>query len=1039
MYRRDRWPRRDARMDYPAGEPADSVRFGLLGPLLVTGGAGQVAVLPSARQRTILAALLVSANTTISVDKLTEILWAGGQPPNAAAAIRNYVMRLRRQAGPAGHRIVSRPGGYAVEVRDPAELDVAEADLLRREARTEAQAGRWAQTSALLVTALALWRGEPLADVHAPALVHREGSRLAELRLQLTEARIDADMQLGRHDDLVTELRQLAAEHPLREHLQAKLMLALYRCGRQAEALAAYRETRAVLVAELGVEPGPELRELLQRMLAGDARLAQAWPPRRPGLVLGTSPGWPIPRQLPGGVRCFTGRDQELARLDALSGETAVTAVISAIGGTAGVGKTALAVHWAHRAAARFPDGQIYVNLRGYDPGPPLAAAEALAGFLRDLGTPGPDIPAEESERAARYRSLLAGRRMLIVLDNAASAGQVRPLLPGSPGCMTVVTSRDALAGLVARNDAVRVDLGLLPQREALRLLRALVGARAAAEPEAANALAARCAGLPLALRIAAELAAARPAARLAGLADELADRQRLDLLDAGGDPHTGIRAVFSWSYQHLDPAAARLFRRLGLHPGVEFDHYAAATLAATTPDEARRTLEVLARAHLAAAVRPGRYAMHDLLRAYAREVAASRDGEAECRAALGRLFDHYLHTAAVAMDVVFPAERDRRPRISEPTTPAPPLAGAAQARQWLDAELVNLVASAVRADDGGRPCHVIRLSATLSRYLAGGGHLAEAAAIHAHALTAARNVGDRAAEAMALSCLSQIDLHYGNGERAAGQLRQALALFSELRDQAGEARILHNLATVETQKGQYRQAGQHHQRALELYRDTGNRIGAARALCGLGDVDLRLGCYRQAGDHLRQALALSQEAGDQVNESYVTALLGDLSLRLHHHAEAEGRLERVLALFRVAEDRTGEAWTLAHLGAVQLAQGRGQSAVALHQEATAVARDSNDLFGEAEALNGLGEAYLATGDPAQAGTAHTRALHLARRTGDKAEQARAHVGLARSHQTAHGSTAAHGHWRAALALYDLLGTPEADQIRAQLAAGTGR
>ena len=408
--------------------------------------------------------------------------------------------------------------------------------------------------------ALALWRGEPLADVESEVLASREVPRLAELRLQALETASRADLHLGRAADVIPELRRLAEPTSAARVPAPLLMLALYRDGRQAEALAAYQHARQMLIDELGAEPGPGLRELHQRILVADPALAVAEPWRRTATLpsRGPHPGScrrPVPH--------FAGRDSELAALTGLldrAGEQAPGAVvISAIGGTAGVGKTALAVHWAHQVAARFPDGQLYVNLRGYDPDQPMPAADALAGFLRALGVPGQDIPAEASERAARYRSLLAGRRMLVVLDNARQAEQVRPLLPGSPGCVTVVTSRDSLAGLVARDGAIRLDLDLLPPLGGGRPAAALIGARVDADPAAADALAARCARLPLALRVAAELAAARPAASLAELAGELADQQRrLDLLDAGGDPRTGVRAVFSWSYRHLDADAAR-------------------------------------------------------------------------------------------------------------------------------------------------------------------------------------------------------------------------------------------------------------------------------------------------------------------------------------------------------------------------------------------------------------------------------------------------------------------------------------------------
>ncbi len=770
------------------------------------------------------------------------------------------------------------------------------------------------------------------------------------------------------------------------------------------------------------------------RRLAGDpaaslTAVPAGWPARAAGRRA-------VPRQLPAPVGQFTGRERELAALTGMlecAGSTPAAVVISAIGGTAGVGKTALAVHWAHQVANRFPEGQLYVNLRGYHPGPPIPPSDALAGFLRALGVAGQDIPGDADERAAAYRSLLAGRRMLVVLDNTREVAQVRPLLPGSPGCVTVVTSRDALVGLVARDGASRLEVDLLRLPEAVGLLRELIGSRVDADPAAAAALARQCCRLPLALRIAAALAVASPDIPLADLATELADPQhRLDVLDTGGDEHTAVRSVFTWSYRHLDPCAARMFRLLGLHPGPDLDLYAAATLADNAPTQALGALHALTRAHLMYSAGPGRYGMHDLLRAYARELASAHDSEDERQGALTRLLDYYLSTAATAMDILFPAERHRRPRIPPPLTTGPPLVGAAEARAWLDAELANLAASAA---DRGWPRHATRLSATLSRYLSGGGHFAEAAVIHTHALNAARSLADRAAEATALSNLSQIDLHYGYGQQAARQLQQALALFCGAGDRAGQARVLHNLATVEAQQGRYQQAGEHHQRALQLYRATGDQTGAARALHGLGDMDLRLGRYQRADGNLQQALAQCRETGDWVNEAYVLSLIGDLNLRLGRYRRAMHHLEQALGMFRKVEDRTAEAWVLAHLGTAQLGQGHGPLAIDYHQRARMIACENRDRFGEAEALNALGEAYLATSEPDNARAAHTRALDLATQTGDKYEQARAHTGLGRSRQAASDPAQALDHWHEALALYDDLGTPEADQIRTQLAA----
>jgi tetratricopeptide (TPR) repeat protein/transcriptional regulator with XRE-family HTH domain len=528
-----------------------------------------------------------------------------------------------------------------------------------------------------------------------------------------------------------------------------------------------------------------------------------------------------VPAQLPADVELFTGRAQELADLDRLLAGTthktgavdgrSTAVVISAVSGTAGVGKTALAVHWAHRVRDEFPDGQLYVNLRGYDPSQPMSTGDALAGFLRALGMAGQNIPLDVEERAAAYRSLLNGRRMLVLLDNAATAEQVRLLLPGTPSCLVVVTSRDCLAGLVARHGARRLDLDLLPAPDAIALLGALIGERVEVEPEAAARLAGQCARLPLALRVAAELVATYPASSLAVLVSELADEQRrLELLNAGGDPRTAVSAVFSWSYQHLSTNAKQAFRLLGLHPGPNIDPYAAAALINTSLDRAQHLLDLLAQAHLIQPVSFGRYGMHDLLRAYAIHLASVEDSEKEKRASLTRLFDHYLSTAAAAMDTLVPAEHHYRPHIHPSATPSPPVTDLAGARAWLDAERPALSVACAYTAAHGWPRHTTRLAAILFRYLEGSGHYPDALTIHTHAWRAARDIGDRADEAHALTNLGVVFWRLGHYRQAADHLQQALALCREVGDRAGEANALTHLGNVHRMQGCYRQAADH-------------------------------------------------------------------------------------------------------------------------------------------------------------------------------------------------------------------------------------
>jgi DNA-binding SARP family transcriptional activator/tetratricopeptide (TPR) repeat protein len=985
--------------------------FGVLGPLLVCDG-DEVVHVPGARQRVLLAALLLRANKVVAADTLAELIWDGTPPAGAGITLRSHVSRLRQVLGPdAGARLVTRYPGYQIEATDE-EVDLLRFARLCREGASSVRAGAWAKASDVLDNALALWRGEPLADIRCDLLHHDETPALVQLRLQAVEWQIEARLHLGHHGELVAQLLPLTAAHPLQERFYAQLMLAHYQCGRQAEALATYQQARHVLADVVGADPGAELRELHQRILAGDSSLDAP----RPTSPVSASTAPAVPRQLPAPVAHFVGRTDELATLTRLldrpsgqaagpGGDQAPEAVlISAIGGTAGVGKTALAVHWAHRAADRFPDGQLYRNLRGYDPAQPVLATDALAGFLHALGVPAHLVPAAESDRAAQYRSLLAGRRMLVMLDNANDVEQIRPLLPGSPGCMVVVTSRDALAGLVARDGARRLDLDLLPRDDALLLLRATIGARVDADPDAAEALAIRCCRLPLALRVAAELAVARPVVTLAELASELADQQRrLDLLDAAGDQRTAVRAVFSWSYRHLADDAARAFWLLGLHPGADLDSWAAAALIATPVADARRLLDRLARANLIQLVPPDRYSMHDLLRAYARQVAADEATDAARRAALTRLLDHYLHAAAAAMGTLYPGERrdhGQVPRYQGEAIGAGAATGQVTepgaARRWLDAERANLATITAFAADHGWPGHATSLAATLFRYLDTGSHYSEAVTIHAHARKAAVSVGDRAAEATALNGLGLAGWRQGRHQQATDQLEAALCLCRQTGDRTGETRALVNLGVIDSRQGRHGQAADHFESALVLCRQTGDRTGETRALVNLGLAELRSGRHEQATAHLDAALELCQQTGD----------------------------------------RTAGGYALTGLGVLDVRQGRYQQATGHHQEALELFREVGDRSGEANTLNGLGELFLARDRPGDARTHHTMALQAAREIGDAYEEARAHDGLARACRTIGDEAEAARSWQRALTIYTQLGTPEADQVREHLVGG---
>jgi tetratricopeptide (TPR) repeat protein/transcriptional regulator with XRE-family HTH domain len=729
------------------------------------------------------------------------------------------------------------------------------------------------------------------------------------------------------------------------------------------------------------------------------------------------------PRQLPPDVLGFTGRRQALAELDAMAtGQGAVA--IAAIAGTAGVGKTALAVHWAHRMADRFPDGQLYVNLHGYDQGEPRRPVDVLGGFLRALGVAGGELPHDVEERAARFRTALAGRRVLVLLDNARGAEQVRDLLPGTPGCVVVVTSRDALAGLVARDGARRIDLDPLPEDDCVRLLRTLLGASVDADPAAAVDLVRRCARLPLALRVAAELV--RDRKTLTGVTADLGDAQRrLDLLDAGGDVRTAVRTVFAWSYRQLPGRAAELFRLLPVNPGPDLDVHGVAALAAADLAEAAALLAVLRRAHLVTEPRPGRYAMHDLLRTYAAELPApDRD------AALDRLLDYYEAGAAAAMDTHYPSERDRRPRVPPPATPLPPLDSRAEAGAWLDTERDNLVSAVVHAARHGRPARVGLLSATLWRYYDSGSYHDEALTVHRHALAAARAVGDRTAEAAALRNLSTVHRNVGDYEGSLAHARRALALWTELGDEAGEAAALNSIGIVSGLLGRFADAVGSYERALAIRRRAGDRRAEAAVLLNLAFCSMEAGWYDHVQEHLESARALFREVGDRLGEVHADNNLGILHRKLSHHSQAIDHHRRCLTAYREMGHREGEAHVHNSLALDYAGAGRREEAVGYHQHALDLAEEHGNRGAQVDILNAYGETLCAAGRTAEARAKHGRASTLAEELGDHLARARALAGMAETLEAEGDTGAAAVRRQEAAKLFAELGITEPDHSR---------
>jgi DNA-binding SARP family transcriptional activator len=897
------------------------VRVRLLGPVDVTveGAARSVA---GSRRQAVLAALALAPGHVVSTDRLADLVWGDAAPPTAANTLQSHVSYLRRLLG-GRDAIQARPPGYLLDLgAEP--TDVAAAERLIGQAEQSADPGRRA---GLLSEAVALWRGPPLADLPG---FEREAQRLDQLLLRARRQLVDVRLELGEHAALLGELTELSRQHPLDEEVAGRLMLALYRAGRQADALDAYRRLRATLREDLGIDPGPAVRDLESAILRQD-----------PALELPAMPASAeVPAQLPLAVAAFAGRAREMAALDRVMDEATQSVAIAAVSGTAGVGKTALAVRWAHRAAGRFPDGQLYCDLRGFDPGggAVLGPVDALRGFLTALGVPADRIPDGLAARSGLYRSLLAGKRVLVLLDNARDVDQVRPLLPGAPGCLVLVTSRDRLTPLLAIEGARPVTLDVLSPGEARELLTARIGqGRSAAEPEAADEIVERCARLPLALAIACARAAAYPELPLAKLAGELRDAAGpLDAL-AGDDCGTDLRAVFSWSYQRLDPAAARLFRLLGLHPGPEVTASAAASLAGLPLERARPLLAQLSRAHLLTERTAGRFSAHDLLRAYAAELAGRTDDPAALGAAQLRLLDHYTHSAYRAAGLVhLPSDPLDLDDPRDGVTVAE-LADRPAALGWLGAEYPALVAAIDRAAEEGFDAYVWRLALILWDFQDRQGHWHDLDASMASALAAAYRIGDRAAQARIHRRSAVAGRRLGRGDEAERHLRLALDGYRDLGDRGGEARIVISLTVLFDQQGRYAEALRHARMAFDLHVEIGDRRGQATASNMIGWCLARLGSYPEAASHCRRALAGHRATGDEDGQAEALDSLGIINHHLGAYGQAVADLEEALRLFRQGGDRYAQAQVLDHLGDTRAAAGDRSLARAAWRESLAI------------------------------------------------------------------------------------------------------
>jgi len=960
------------------------MQFGVLGPLrVVAEGSDDPGVVSAPRLRIVLAALLWRANQPVPVAELAELVWGGTVPGRAPQAVRALIMRLRRQLGEqAAARIVTQAPGYAIEISGD-ELDASRFETLTRQADAAIRAGWWAEAGDTAAEALGLWRGKPLVDVPSQLLQDQWVPDLEQLYGQALAWRIEADLHQGRHEQLIPELQKLTARHPLREDFHGHLMLALAGTGRRAEALAAYQEARRALVGELGIDPGAELRRLHQHILAGDSSLTAAPTAAEVAQTARVQP-LPIPQQLPASVRSFTGRQAEVRRLDGLVRQAADggTVVISAIDGMAGVGKTALALHAAHRLAEMFPDGQLFIDMHGYTQGhEPRPAGQALEVFLRTLGVPPQRVPAGTEERAAMFRQQLAGTRTMIVLDNAVSEAQVRPLLPGSAGCLVLVTSRRRLKGL---DEALVLTLDVLSRADALSLFRAVAGpGRVPPDDPGLPEIIELCAQLPLALRIAAALLRHRPVWTPEYLARLLRAQQAR--ISALSDGERDLGTVFDLSYHSLTDAEQLTFRRLGLFPGQDFDSYATAALTGTGPHAAARLLEELVDHNLVIQHVPGRYRLHDLIRLHARSLA-DRDPELARDTALDRLMDYYQHTANRADTLI-----SRFPQLA-PAGPAPAhapaLPDADAGRAWLRAERSNLLAARQHATSHAQHERVVALTAGLATLLHDYGPWAEALALHADAIAAARSVGDQANQAAALIQLAVVQNLTGDCPGALSALQHASQLYRELGEPLGQANALTQLGDILGFVDDHPGAAAALEQALRLYLQLGSRLGQANALTRLGNIRRSTGDFPGAIPHLEQALLLYQQLSNRSGQGFILIALGNARRITGDLAGATRSLEEALRLFGHLDHQLGRANALAELGELRRLSGDYPGAALYLQQGLRIYEALGNRVGQANAQVWLGSVRQSTGDLRAAGRLLQAAIDTFRRIGSRGSEA---------------------------------------------------
>jgi DNA-binding SARP family transcriptional activator/tetratricopeptide (TPR) repeat protein len=1053
------------------GAAADKaiMEFRVLGPIELWS-AGRTQDLGPARERCVLAILLLTPRTIVPAETLIDRLWDTRPPAKARENLSAYLARLRaslRQAVGDNIQLAGRARGYLLDV-DPEVVDLHQFRRLRRQADTLAAGGDYDQAAALLREADGLWRGPALAGIDGDWVTRMRDSLEEERRAAILD-RVECELALGRHADLVGELHHLVAQYPLDETFIAHQMTALYRSGRPGDALGLYRETRSRLVEEQGTEPGSTLSELHQRILRRDPELAGQQAARRPAR-LSRPDLLPArvsrPDTLPPEAAEFVGRDSELSLL---IGEQADAPRVSVIVGLPGVGKTALAVHAARLLAGQYPDGVLYLNFHSHDPaGPPLDAAEALRRLLQMLTVPATQIPESPSERAALWRAQLGRRRAVVILDDTASLDQIGPLLPSGGRSLILVTTRYGIPDLA---DARALALDVLPPGDAVALFQRIAGGGGTYDEAEVAAVVELCGRLPLAIQLTAGRLARDYPRRLGDLAAELSRPPAR--VEGAVVTALGWVPAFELSYRALQPGHQEFFRRLGLSPATQISPHAAAALGGVSLAEAVDAIGVLLEHHLLSPAPGGQFVFHDLIRGYAAMCAARDEPASVRRQSIGRLLDYYLHAADRADRELYPFRRRMPVCITRPPSGVPAVATQGDAEAWLEAEWRNVLQAAQYAarHEWKRKC--ADLIHALAGFVQVTAHWDEAIAAHTLALQASRDIADPGRIAQAALELSEVSQEKGRHEAMLPLAEDAAAIYRSQGDRRGEAHALDQMGMAHARLTRYREALAYFREARHLYRGAEDRHGEATTLAHAGIVCWHLGRYPDALDDLREAQSVYREVGDRRGEAKTLNNIGRMQLLSGYHRDALDAYQASLKIFTEIGGRQNEAILYLNIGGVYDYKGSYEEALAAYRRALGIFREIGDLPNQADVLNdtgaayrkaecydealihheqamliaeeignqsqqvialrGIADVYRASGRYGEALDQYHAALRLAREIGDPYEEAKILEGIAETTLSTRRPDAARILFRQALDIFERLGVPEAESARIRM------